>query len=754
MKYIFELENLHCANCAGKIQDKLNKQEYIEGAELNFMLKKLMIEIKDEYDINESDLIENISGIADSIEDGVKIVPRNKSKTLQRELMTSNPEAKDTTKEHVHKKTQGDTHKKIKGKIHTNTRGDVNKKHEEHNKANSKNNCKNTKIIESAITILGLILLVGAVILDIDYLFVISYIALGYDVVYKAFRNIIKANFLDENFLMTIATLAAFVIGEHPEAVAVMVFYKVGEYFQDRAVNHSQKEIAKAMDIRPEFARLIVEGKVKTVNPDEVEVGDIIEVRVGEKIPLDGEVIEGTTNLDTAMLTGESLPVTVNKGSKVLSGSINNSSVIKVRVTEIFADSTVSKILELIQSASSKKAKSEKFITKFARIYTPVVVLVAVLIGVIPSLTTGNWGQWIYTSILFLVISCPCALVVSIPLGFFAGIGASARMGVLIKGGNYLEALNEVKVIVLDKTGTITKGEFGVSSIVSTTQSEDELLKLAAKIEIKSNHPIAGSIVRRYKEVSSEEVVAIDGQYREQSGEGVVVNSGDDIYIAGNTKLMDGYNINYVKSDEIGSHIYIAKNNEYMGHIVVRDEIKQTSIQAIKRLKETGIEKVIMLTGDQEKNAIQVAEKVGVDEVHAGLLPHQKVINLEEILKTNKAAFVGDGINDAPVLARADIGIAMGGAGSDAAIEAADIVLMTDDLMSIAKVKEVASRTKRVIMQNIVFSLGTKIIVMILGILGMANMWLAIFADVGVSLIAILNSIRILRSKNKSNTSL
>ena len=527
-----------------------------------------------------------------------------------------------------------------------------------------------------------------------------------------------------------------------------MLFYKIGEYMQGKAVGYSRKEIAKAMDIRPDFARVIRNGKAQIVRPQAVKVGDILEIRVGEKLPLDGVIIEGNSLLDTSMLTGEAVPVPVSVDSEVLSGSINKEGVLKVKVTTSFKNSTVSKILELIENATSKKSKSENFITKFARWYTPIVVGLAVFTAIVPSLVTGNWQHWIYSSIIFLVISCPCAVVVSVPLGFFAGLGASAHKGVLIKGSNYLEELNTVDTIVLDKTGTITKGKFGITHIIEETSDKETILQYAAMLEQSSNHPIARSIVEAYKAQGNESLEKLQEvtELKEVSGEGMTAFLGEDLILAGNEKLMARYEVSLPKVEYIGSYIYVAKNKEALGCIVVADQIKEDSKVAIEKLKAQGIKKVVMLTGDKKEIAHEVAKNVGIDQVYAELLPQDKVERLEEVLKTaqGKVAFVGDGINDAPVLARADIGIAMGGVGSDAAIEAADVVLMTDELSSISEVLGVAKRTRKIVSQNIIFAIGIKILVMILSLFGIANMWLAIFADVGVSLLAVMNSIRVL----------
>lgn len=701
MKHTFEfsIENLECANCANKIEVALNKETYIKHAELNFMLKKLKIETKEDFE--EEAFRTKIEAFADKIERGVKL----HSRSVQTEVREGKCCGKECCgHEHAH----------------------------DHGKQGGK--CSNMLLVA------GLIIFGLAFILDNNLVFILAYICVGYDIVWGALKNIVRGRMLDENFLMTLATVAAFAIGEYPEAVAVMAFYKIGEYMQGRAVGYSRKEIEKAMDIRPDFARVVTDGKEKVVKPHEVRVNDILEIRVGEKLPLDGVVVEGSTLLDTSMLTGEAMPQAVKVGDKVLSGSINKEGIIKVKVTTVFAESTVSKILGLIENATSKKSKSENFITKFARWYTPIVVGLAVIVAIVPSLVTGNWHEWIYTSITFLVISCPCAIVVSVPLGFFAGLGASAHKEVLIKGSNYLEELNHIDTIVLDKTGTITKGEFGISEMMEIAGNKEEILALAASLERNSNHPIARSIVEAYNEDE------ISGLYevKEVSGEGMTAMLGDELILVGNEKLIKRHHIEVPKVQAVGSHVFVARGGKLLGCIVVADQIKADSKAAIARLKAEGIKKVIMLTGDKKEVADKVGMEVGIDEVYAELLPQDKVEKLEVALKDGKVAFVGDGINDAPVLARADIGFAMGGVGSDAAIEAADIVLMTDKLSSIGDALHIAKRTRRIVTQNIVLALGIKVIVMLLGVFGMANMWLAVFADVGVSLLAVINSIRVL----------
>lgn len=582
-------------------------------------------------------------------------------------------------------------------------------------------------------------------------LYFISYILVGGEVVLKAAKNILKGRVFDENFLMGIATIGAFAIGEFPEGVAVMLFYQVGELFQDIAINRSRKSIAELMDIRPDYANIKVGNNVKKVSPEEINVGDIIIVKPGEKIPLDGKIIEGTSMVDTSALTGEAVPREVEEGNEVLGGFINKNGLLTIQVSKKFGESTISKILNLVQNASTRKAPTENFITKFARYYTPIVVFAALLIAVIPPLVFpgATFSEWIYRALVFLVISCPCALVVSIPLGFFGGIGGASRTGVLVKGSNYLEALNNINTVVFDKTGTLTKGVFKVTEIAPKEGiHKDELLEYAAFAESYSNHPIALSILSAYgKEVNKNQ---IEG-YEEISGHGIKVNVKDRVVLVGNAKLMIKENIEYYKTEIIGTIVHVAIDKKYAGFLVISDEIKEDSISAIKGLKDIGVKKTVMLTGDNEIVGEKVAKQLGLDEVYSELLPDQKVEKLE-MLDKNKVGkgnlvFVGDGINDAPVLARADIGVAMGGIGSDAAIEAADIVIMTDEPHKLVKGIKIAKETRRIVWQNIIFSIGVKILVLILGAGGLAAIWEAVFADVGVTLIAVINSMRIMRIK-------
>lgn len=582
-------------------------------------------------------------------------------------------------------------------------------------------------------------------------LFIISYIIVGGDVVKRAVKNIFKGQVFDENFLMSIATIGAFFIGEYPEGVAVMLFYQVGELFQSYAVGKSRKSIASLMDIRPDYANVKKGDELVKVDLDEVQIGDIIVIKAGEKIPLDGKVIEGSSMIDTSALTGESVPREVEVGSDILSGCININGVITAEVTKEFGESTVSKILDLVENASSKKSNSEQFITKFARYYTPVVVIIAVFLAIIPPLVIdgATFSDWIYRALAFLVVSCPCALVISIPLSFFGGIGGASKKGVLVKGSNYLEALAETEIVVFDKTGTLTKGVFNVQEIHPEGVSKEELLELTAHAESYSNHPISLSLKRAYsKEIDNGRISDVE----EISGHGVIATVDGKKVMAGNIKLMKMMDIPYFKGELIGTIVHVAVNNKYIGYIVIADEVKEDSAQAIKELKAANIKQTVMLTGDNKSIGSKVAKELGLDKVYAELLPADKVEKLEELFsqksKKGKLAFVGDGINDAPVLARADIGIAMGGLGSDAAIEAADVVIMTDEPSKIATTMKISKKTLKIAHQNIVFAIGIKIIVLILSAFGITTMWAAIFADVGVTIIAVLNAFRALNVKN------
>ena len=584
-----------------------------------------------------------------------------------------------------------------------------------------------------------------------NILFIISYLIVGFEIIKKALRNIIRGKVFDENFLMTIATIGAFGIGEYPEAVAVMLFYQVGELFQSYAVDKSRKSISSLMDIRPDFANVEKEGKIEKVDPDDVEVGDIIIIKPGEKVPLDGVILEGKSSLDTKALTGESLPRSVTEGEEILSGCINLNGVLRVETTKEYGQSTVSKILDLVENASSKKSKSENFITKFARYYTPIVVIIALFLAIVPPLLIdgATFSDWIYRALSFLVVSCPCALVISIPLSFFGGIGGASKMGILIKGSNYLEAISKAEIVVFDKTGTLTQGNFEVQKIVAINISQEELLKTVAYAENYSNHPISLSVKNAYSRKINETDIQ---STQELSGMGIVARIWDKDIIVGNEKLMKEEEIEFSKTDDVGTVLYVAIDNKYVGYILIADKIKDDAKIAIESLKKNNVKKTVMLTGDKKSVGEDVAQKLGIDKVYTELLPDGKVKKVEKLLKekreNGKLVFVGDGINDAPVLALADIGIAMGGLGSDAAIEAADVVIMTDEPSKIVNTIKLSKKTMKIVKENIVFAIFVKVLILILSALGLSTMWEAVFADVGVSVIAIINALRVLRVKN------
>lgn len=691
------LEGLDCANCALKIENKVKTINGIKNATVNFANKTMLVESSEDKD----SIIEKIREVVSQLEPHVLVLEKNDNEG----------HVADSMKDEFEKEW--------------------------------------LKLIVGVIPFILALVFGFTTWLKVS-LFVISYIIIGKDVIKKAVNNISRGQIFDENFLMSIATLGAFLIGEFPESAAVMIFYQIGEFFQDMAVNKSRKSIKALMDFRPDYANLKVDNEIKKVSPEEVKVEDLIVVKPGEKIPLDGIIIEGSSSLDTSALTGESLPREVKVNDEVLSGSINQEGLLTIKVTQLFGESTVSKILDLVQNASTKKAPTENFITKFARYYTPVIVAIAAFLAVIPPLLIPgeSFSSWIYRALIFLVISCPCALVVSIPLGFFGGIGRASKEGILIKGSNYLEALYNIHTIVFDKTGTLTKGVFKVTSIETMGNlSKDELLEYAALAESYSTHPIALSIIQAYgKEIDKSRIKQVD----EISGYGLKVIIDGNELLLGNEKLMAKHNIK-VDQDSQGTIVFISVNGNYEGKIIISDEIKKDSLKAIEKLKSLGIKKTVMLTGDNHTTAKTIAQELKIDEFYSQLLPHEKLEKLEKLLKEKspkeKLAFVGDGINDAPVLARADIGIAMGGLGSDAAIEASDIVLMTDEPSKIATAIKIAKKTHTIIWQNIIFALAIKAFVLILGALGIATMWAAVFADVGVTLIAILNSIRILKTK-------
>lgn len=736
------LSGLDCANCANKIETKVNNLDGINEAILNFATSTLIIELNGT--IEREDAIKEIKSIVNKLEPGVKVFDKDENRAINKEdVKKCTSESCCKPENDIDKESHNHNEKHSHSHSHEHSHG--------HSHDHSHGNAVGLK--ENLRLIIGVAIYVLAIIFKEEYpisiiLFASSYVLIGGDVVLTAFRNILRGEVFDENFLMTVATLGAFFVGEFPEGVAVMLFYQIGEIFQSYAVNKSRKSITSLMDIRADYANLIKNGKEEKVNPEIVNIDDLIVIKPGERVPLDGIVIEGISFVDTSALTGESVPREVLVGEDILAGFINTNGVLKVKVTKSFKESTVSRILELVENASNKKAPTEKFITRFARVYTPIVVFSALALAIIPPLLIkdANFYDWIYRALIFLVVSCPCALVVSIPLGLFAGIGGASRKGILVKGGNYLEALKDVNTVVFDKTGTLTKGVFKVTEINNVDISKEELIKVAAISESLSNHPIAQSIIREYgKEIDSQKL----SNYEEVSGHGIKAYIDSLDVLVGNYKLMEKYNIKYNNVNSIGTIVHVAINNEYKGNIVISDEIKEGSKSAIERLKSIGVSQTVMLTGDNKSVGEKVAALVGVDKVFAELLPGDKVEKVEELIKNNstkgKVIFVGDGINDAPVLARADIGVAMGGIGSDAAIEAADVVLMKDDPEALVTSIKVARKTNKVLWQNIIFSLGVKLLVLILSAFGMANMWEAVFADVGVTVIAVINSTRCLK---------
>lgn len=698
---VLELEGLNCAGCASKIEQLSGNIQGVESANLDFVSKKLKLKIEDESKSN-------------SITNEIKVIVNK----LEPDVIVLSQEDK--------------KHRHSHGHDHSHDHGDA-----------SKSDIIRL-ILGGALFILPLLLkLEGGIRIGV---YLAAYLVIGSQVIMQAGKNIVAGFVFDENFLMTIATLGALAIGEYPEAVAVMLFYNVGEMFQGMAVNHSRKSISSLLDIRPDSANLEKNNEIVVVDPKDVHIGDIIVVRPGEKVPLDGIVVEGESSLDTSNITGESVPRNVKTGDQVLSGVVNNQGLLKIKVMKEFGESTVSKILDLVENASSEKAPTENFITKFARYYTPVVVFIAAAMAILPPLLFGGeFSEWLYKACVFLVISCPCALVISIPLGFFGGIGGASKAGVLVKGGNYLEGLNEVDTLVFDKTGTITKGSFKVTEIITYKDySKEEILELGAYGEAHSNHPIGKSIIEAY---GKEPRIEFIDSYQEIPGKGIEVVIDKNEVILGNKSLFNEKNISLKEVDSIGTVVYIGKDKEHIGTIIVSDELKDNVKEDISRLRALGIKDTIMLSGDNEVIAKKVGEMVGLDHVYGNLLPQDKVRLFEEIMSKAKGrvGYIGDGVNDAPVLARADIGIAMGGLGSDAAIEASDIVIMTDEIGKVSTGIKIARNTKKIVIQNIVLALGVKTVVLILGAFGVATMWEAVFADVGVSIIAILNSIRALK---------
>ena len=720
------LLGLDCANCANKIEERVNRLSDVEEATLNFSTSRLTVSINDPQ--VKLEVIEEIKKIVEQLEPDVTVIENNSGEVLNQNQCCQG-DCSRHDEQHLHK--HASSHEHI---------------------------VRELKVIEilkeQKNLLLGFVIFLIAVLFPLQQrveivLYLMSYLLIGGNVIGAFWRHIKRGEIFDENFLMTVATVGAFCIGEYPEAIAVMLFYEIGELFQSYAVNRSRHSITSLLDIRADHANLVTESSVEEVNPEVVSVGDYIIIKPGERVPLDGEIVEGQCYLDTSALTGESVPRLVSVGDPILSGCINTNALVKVRVTKVAGESTVARILELVENASSKKAQTERFITRFARVYTPIVVLLAILIAIIPPFVfQASFSIWLYRALSFLVVSCPCALVVSIPLGFFAGLGGASKQGVLIKGGNYLEALTHADTVVFDKTGTLTKGVFKVIETHPVNMTEDTFIKLAAYAESQSNHPIAKSIVEAYGHSIDETVIS---NYEEVAGKGIKAMVNEQQILIGNATLMKESSLEVLSVSATGTIIHMAVDQVYVGYIVIADEIKETSKAAISKLKQQGVSQVIMLTGDQERIAKQVAEELGVDRVYAELLPYQKVEHVEQLLanqsKNKSLVFVGDGMNDAPVLARADVGVAMGAIGSDAAIEAADVVLMEDDPMALVKAIDQAKQTKFILYQNIIFALGVKILVMILIAFGLATMWSAVFADVGVTVLAVINSTRALKSK-------
>ena len=795
----FLLNNLNCAHCAEKINDKVGKLAYVENSNMNFVAKKLSVFAK-AGDITKQHMSE-IAKIIHETESGltVSLLKNKVVGALEFDNKGNIVESGNTTRrgrtdlnvlyanrnnseehhhehgescgcgehhhhEHNHDEECGCGEHHHHDHEHSESCGCGGHHHDHDHKETKPKKVEKPKekkeINKDLIKIIIGVIVYAFGIYEMAVgntgtfgvvVFLAAYILIGGDVLLKAAKNLFRGQVMDENFLMSIATIGAIAIGEHSEAVGVMLFYKIGEYLQQKAVGQSRKSISALMEIKAEFANLVQGGKIIQVDPEEVEVGDVIVVKPGEKVPLDGIVTEGEAMLDTSAITGESVLRSVKPGEEVVSGTINTNALIYVRVTKEYGESTVAKILDMVENAGSRKSQTENFISRFCRYYTPIVVGLALAVAFIPPLVIEGavFRDWLYRGLIFLVVSCPCALVLSIPLSFFGGIGSASKNGILIKGSNYLEALRKVNTVVLDKTGTITKGVFKVTEINPVGMSEDELLRFAAIAEANSNHPIAKSIMESYNEKFEEEVKLSEiDKYEEIAAHGIKVLYHGKTILAGSSKLLDSENVKYEKIDEVGTTVYVAVDGKYAGCIVISDQIKEDSKKAIAEMRKVGITNVVMLTGDNEAAAAKIAKEVGVDKYYSGLLPNQKVEMLEEIASKNSTgntAFIGDGINDAPVLARADVGIAMGGVGSDAAIEASDVVFMTDELSKLPIAKRISEKTNKIVWQNIVFAMGVKVIVMLMSTGGVANMWEAIFADVGVALIAVLNAMRTLK---------
>ncbi|WP_332505777.1 heavy metal translocating P-type ATPase [Peptostreptococcus sp.] len=719
---------LNCANCASKIEDKVSKMNEIEEAHLNFIKSTLNIKVKEGY--KEENVVSKVTKIVDKIEPGLDIVVKDENYSDNKDMDPNKycSSSSCSAGDHDHNDSDGHNHE----------HGD-----------------SDLKILLIAISLYAVGLIsnyFGAP--KAIYLLLLgsAYIISGFDVIKSAVKNLINRNPLDENFLMTIATVGAIAIGQYPEAVGVMLFYGIGEYLESRAVNKSRKNIEELMNIKPDVANLIVDGEVKEVAPENIKIGDHIMIKVGEKVPLDGIIIKGESRFDTSAITGESVLKSISQGEEISSGVINKNAVVEVEVTKTFKDSTVSKILDMVENATSKKSETENFITVFARYYTPVVVALAIAVAILPPIFMQEpFSKWLYRGLVFLVVSCPCALVISIPLSYFSGIGVSSKNGILVKGSNYLEALKKVDTVVMDKTGTITKGVFDVTNIVLGKGIEEkDLLKYANIAESRSSHPIANSISNYCKDKVSMDSSKIDS-YEEIASHGIKVGYEGKEILAGNARLMTANNIDFQEIQNSTTKVYIAVDKIFYGCIEISDQIKDGMRATIQQMKSVGINKIVMLTGDSDNVAREVSDEIGIDSYYAELLPNDKVDLIENIISEkkpdSKVAFIGDGINDAPVIARADVGISMGGVGSDAAIEASDVVFMTDEVSKIVPAVSIARLTGKIVWQNIIIAIGIKVLVLILSTVGLANMWAAIFADVGVTLIAVLNSLRVLRYK-------
>ena len=725
MTYTFYFENIDCPNCAAKIERAFNKLVEVKEVNIDFMTTVVRVETTQE--IEEEVLLHKLNEVSNHLEEG-SIIKKEKGKVINPSIHRH---------EHNHEEicdSHGDCghhHDHIHEHSHAHDHG--------HSHEHGEKKYVVPRILISLV-LFGISFLITNETIQM-FILVTTYLIIGYDILFQAFRNIMKGQIFDENFLMSLASVGAVLIGEYPEAVAVILFYQVGEYFQDKAVGQSRASIAELMDIRPDYANLLVDHVEKRVDPETIAIGDIILVKVGEKVPLDGVIVTGTSSLDVSALTGESRLRDVQEEDEVMSGSINKSGILTIEVTKTFDQSTVSKILELVENASSNKSQSEKFITKFARYYTPIVVAIAAVIAfVVPFILTGSFSyDYIHRALVFLVISCPCALVISVPLSFYGGIGGASKAGILFKGSNYIEALSSIDTVVFDKTGTLTKGNFVVSETISDWENE-RILELAAYAEYYSTHPIGHSIVSAYQgEIDTKKLKNV----QELEHLGMKVNYGKDMILAGNQSLMDKEGVEIPKIDIPLSKVYIAKNNEYIGTLIISDEIKPDAKQAISELSALGITNLVMLTGDTKEIGEKVASELGLSKVYTEMYPKDKVDIVERFLQAKQqVAFMGDGINDAPVLTLADVGIAMGGVGSDAAIEAADVIIMDDQPSKLAKAIRIARKTMGIAKQNIIFALGIKVVVLVLGALGIANMWMAVFADVGVSVLAILNAMR------------